>query len=227
MPARSMVSRFAGCSTAPFEGNSGCRNDPLYRFHEWQANLRILEVTEIQSIPYVPRSHPFVERLNVPFDASIWITCCSGRLQILKTSCSISEPTSTTIARIPHEKGERPIRRCHDRSPISARFDGNPTADPCIRPPWLPDLSKTRARCDIRSTSKNTWNEIIRCLRSWLQSVSRTRSFHCHQVRSESEAHLTFAARLPAKSAQISIRQIQLAGHTCTPWQTLAMRMNA
>jgi putative transposase len=38
-------------------------NDPLYRFHQWQANLRILEVTEIKSIPNVPVSHPFVERL--------------------------------------------------------------------------------------------------------------------------------------------------------------------
>jgi hypothetical protein len=31
-------------------------NDPLYRFHQWQANLRILEVTEIKSVPYVLRS---------------------------------------------------------------------------------------------------------------------------------------------------------------------------
>jgi putative transposase len=38
-------------------------NDPLYRFHQWQANLRILQVTEIKTIPYVPLSHPFVERL--------------------------------------------------------------------------------------------------------------------------------------------------------------------
>ena len=38
-------------------------NDPLYRFHQWQANLRILEATEIKSIPYVPLSHQFVERL--------------------------------------------------------------------------------------------------------------------------------------------------------------------
>src|SRR6202011_523185 len=38
-------------------------NDPLYRFHQWQANLRILEVTEIKTAPYVPLSHPFVERL--------------------------------------------------------------------------------------------------------------------------------------------------------------------
>jgi transposase InsO family protein len=38
-------------------------NDPLYRFHQWQANLRILDVTEIKSVLYVPLSHPFVERL--------------------------------------------------------------------------------------------------------------------------------------------------------------------
>ena len=38
-------------------------NHPLYRFHQWQANLRVLEVVEIQAIPYVPLSHPFVERL--------------------------------------------------------------------------------------------------------------------------------------------------------------------
>jgi putative transposase len=38
-------------------------HDPLYRFHQWTANLRILEVTEIKTVPYVPLSHPFVERL--------------------------------------------------------------------------------------------------------------------------------------------------------------------
>jgi hypothetical protein len=31
-----------------------CDNDPLYRFHQWQANLRILKVIEIKTIPYVP-----------------------------------------------------------------------------------------------------------------------------------------------------------------------------
>jgi len=38
-------------------------HDPLFRFHHWLANLRILEVEEIKSMPYVPVSHPFVERL--------------------------------------------------------------------------------------------------------------------------------------------------------------------
>jgi transposase InsO family protein len=38
-------------------------HDPLYRFHQWQANLRVLGVTEIKTVPYVPFSHPFIERL--------------------------------------------------------------------------------------------------------------------------------------------------------------------
>ncbi len=38
-------------------------NDPLFRFHRWRSNLRIMEVKEIKSVPYSPMSHPFVERL--------------------------------------------------------------------------------------------------------------------------------------------------------------------
>lgn len=38
-------------------------NDPLFKFHRWRANLRILGIEEIKTIPYTPISHPFVERL--------------------------------------------------------------------------------------------------------------------------------------------------------------------
>jgi len=38
-------------------------HDPLFQFGQWQANLRILEIDEIKTVPYVPLSHPFVERL--------------------------------------------------------------------------------------------------------------------------------------------------------------------
>ena len=38
-------------------------HDPLFQYHRWKANLRILEVVEIQSIPYAPLSNPFIERL--------------------------------------------------------------------------------------------------------------------------------------------------------------------
>jgi len=38
-------------------------HDRLFQFHRWQANLRVLDVEEIKTVPYAPRSHPFVERL--------------------------------------------------------------------------------------------------------------------------------------------------------------------
>src|SRR6202035_5287569 len=57
----------AGCSierlaTTPRRHTSS-DHDPLYRFHQWQRNLRILDVKETKTVPYVPLSHPFVERL--------------------------------------------------------------------------------------------------------------------------------------------------------------------
>ena len=58
-------------------------NDPMFRYHRLQANLRILEIEEIKSIPYTPTSHPFIERLisNRVEERSvgnIWNICSSG-----------------------------------------------------------------------------------------------------------------------------------------------------
>ena len=38
-------------------------NDPLFRYHRWQVNLRIVDIQEIKTVPYVPLSHRYVERL--------------------------------------------------------------------------------------------------------------------------------------------------------------------
>ncbi len=38
-------------------------HDLLFKIHRWKANLRTLDVDEIKTVPYVPLSHPFVERL--------------------------------------------------------------------------------------------------------------------------------------------------------------------
>jgi putative transposase len=56
-----MFNRATRCHTQPTYLSSD--HDPLYRFHQWQANLRILDVAAIKTVPYVPLSHPFVERL--------------------------------------------------------------------------------------------------------------------------------------------------------------------
>jgi transposase InsO family protein len=72
---------FAVCAGAP-DGPTVCRmfgevrghagslpnslssdHDPLFEFHRWKANLRILEIDEVKTVPDVPISHPFVERL--------------------------------------------------------------------------------------------------------------------------------------------------------------------
>jgi transposase InsO family protein len=56
-----MFNQATRCHTPPTYLSSD--HDPLYRFHQWQANLRILDVKELKTVPYVPLSHPFVERL--------------------------------------------------------------------------------------------------------------------------------------------------------------------
>jgi putative transposase len=56
-----MFNRAITGQTTPIHLSSD--NDPLFRFHRWPANLRVLEVDEIKTIPCTPRSHAYVERL--------------------------------------------------------------------------------------------------------------------------------------------------------------------
>ena len=46
-----MFNRAIGRQAAPTYLSSD--HDPLYRFHQWQANLRILDVSAIKTVPYV------------------------------------------------------------------------------------------------------------------------------------------------------------------------------
>ena len=56
-----MFNRAIARQTLP--GHLSSDHDPLFRFHRWRANLRVLEVDEIKTVPGTPRSHAFVERL--------------------------------------------------------------------------------------------------------------------------------------------------------------------
>ncbi|TDI23592.1 MAG: helix-turn-helix domain-containing protein, partial [Acidobacteria bacterium] len=38
-------------------------HDPLFEDHRWHANLRSLAIDDVNTVPHVPLSHPFVERL--------------------------------------------------------------------------------------------------------------------------------------------------------------------
>ena len=79
-------------------------HDPLYRFHQWQANLRVLEVTEIKTVPYVPLSHPFVERLIGTLRASTSTGRHFGPRPIWRRNYLISSSTITRIERMPDWK---------------------------------------------------------------------------------------------------------------------------
>jgi hypothetical protein len=82
-PPTSMASRPAGCSIAPSLAN-GCQSrsvtdhDPLFRIHRWLANLRVLAIEEVESVPYAPASHPFIERLIGTVRREYLDHCSSG-----------------------------------------------------------------------------------------------------------------------------------------------------
>ena len=38
-------------------------HDLLFGFRRWRANLRVLEIDEVKTVPYTPMSHLFIERL--------------------------------------------------------------------------------------------------------------------------------------------------------------------
>ena len=59
---RSWISALGDTATLPRYLSSD--HDPLFEFHRWRANLRILEVREVKTVTYVPLSHPFIERLT-------------------------------------------------------------------------------------------------------------------------------------------------------------------
>ena len=42
-------------------------NDPLFRFLQWKRNMNVMGIEEIRSLPFIPTSHPFVERPILTF----------------------------------------------------------------------------------------------------------------------------------------------------------------
>jgi hypothetical protein len=102
---------------------------PLFTFERWRACLRILDVIKIKTEPYVPISHPFVERL-------IGIVRVSGSHVVLDGRRSRKQ-----AARVPELLQQashayftggttNPIRAraCQSRLRISTPIDDNPIA---------------------------------------------------------------------------------------------------
>ena len=110
-------------------------HDPLYRYHQWQANLRILDVAAIKTVPFAPLSHPFVERLigtirRECLDRTLFWTAAD-----LEVSSLISNAILTVIARTRDSAGGRRnrARTRAARGRVSVSIAGGPTVVGCIR----------------------------------------------------------------------------------------------
>jgi hypothetical protein len=104
-------------------------HDPLYRFHQWEANLRILGVTEIRSVPYVPLSHPFVERLIGTIRREYLDRILFWTTADLEAKLSIFNITITAIERMRGWKGacRNLLREELDHQLVSVRTGGGGT----------------------------------------------------------------------------------------------------
>jgi putative transposase len=102
-------------------------NDPLFQYHRWKANLRVLEIVEIKSLAHVPMSHPFVERLigsirRELLDHTFFWT--SADLDNILIGAITTTPARTLLAAARH-----PCRNPTHRSRISTITAGNHTAE--------------------------------------------------------------------------------------------------
>ena len=76
-------------------------HDPLFRFHRWLANLRILEIDEIKAIPCTPRSHAFVERLIGTLRREYLDRTLFWNRSDLERKLEITKPITTNIGVTP------------------------------------------------------------------------------------------------------------------------------
>ncbi|MBN4055267.1 hypothetical protein JYU12_00830 [bacterium AH-315-K03] len=85
-------------------------NDPLFLFQRWQANLRILEIEKIKSIPRTPINHLCIERLirttrNEYLDQILFF----NRYDLQKNSMTIKNTTrahSSLKIKTPNEQSD-------------------------------------------------------------------------------------------------------------------------
>ena len=98
-----MAPTSAACSTPPVHGLGTPRHlstdhDPLFKAHRWTANLRILEIDAIKTVPHVPLSHAFVERLIGTMRREFLDHVLFWNTLILNGSSLTSRPTTTRHA---------------------------------------------------------------------------------------------------------------------------------
>jgi hypothetical protein len=124
------------------------------------------EVTEIKSVPCVPLSHPFVERLigtirRECLDHTLFWTTVDLENKLLEFRNYFNHHRTHTSreGQTPDTPASRPVANLRS-------FRRQPHCRGIYQTPVQTDVSKTRARCGIRSTSAKPRNEIIWCLSS-------------------------------------------------------------
>jgi putative transposase len=132
-------------------------NDPLYQFHQWQANLRVLEVTEIKTVPYVPLSHPFVERLigtlrRECLDRTLFWTTTDLEAKLVDFQHYYNEYRAHA-----GRKGHPPVPDVNtDRSQISVVIDGKSIVEAYTKRRLPPDFSNSPPTDFRRPDTRNT-----------------------------------------------------------------------
>jgi putative transposase len=113
-------------SGQPLPKHLSTDNDPLFRFHRWRANLRVLEIEEIKSVPFVSCSHPFVERLigtvrREYLDHSLFWNRVDlqRKLDRFAAYCNESRVHSALAGKTPSEHRGHPSRRVADLQQFS------------------------------------------------------------------------------------------------------------
>jgi putative transposase len=106
-------------------------NDPLFLYHQWQANLRILGANEIKAIPYTPLSHPFVERLigtirQEFLDQTLFwnATDLERKLDDFRRYYNSHRVHTALKDATPSEMPGKPVRRCADLSQYQWKSHG-------------------------------------------------------------------------------------------------------
>jgi hypothetical protein len=136
-------------------------NDPLFRFHRWGANLRVLKVEEVKRVPSVPCSHTVVERLIGTIRRSTSTGSCSG-IGVTSRESSGASGTATTEGECTHHLVVKRLRWEAVDHPGRARNStpsrGYRVVRGSIRHPWLRKLrirqgqsERTNAISDVSS----------------------------------------------------------------------------
>src|SRR4030095_12181649 len=109
----------------------------VYRLHQSHANLEVSEVTEIKTVPYVPLSHPFIERLigtirRECLDQSLFWTATDLELKLSSFKDYFNAYRVHTAL-----KGKTPIELSEAKRADLKSIDGGNIAEGYIRLPSL------------------------------------------------------------------------------------------